>query len=84
VLCDVYKSSKKAGLFLYVDRAEGLARVQQALLVQFGEPSVALSFDLHANRRLAQQDPAVVLANLETHGYHLQLPPLSTQWGSGR
>ena len=74
-MCDVYKSDKKAGLYLYVDHAEGLERVPQALLLQFGTPRLTLSFELHGNRRMARQDPQVVLKNLSADGYHMQLPP---------
>ncbi|MDP4597312.1 MAG: YcgL domain-containing protein [Pseudomonadales bacterium] len=82
ILCDVYKSNKKAGLYLYVKQAEGLARVPEALLAQFGTLTVTLSFDLHPTRRMAQQDPAVVLKNLDAHGFHVQLPPAQYQFGN--
>jgi uncharacterized protein YcgL (UPF0745 family) len=82
ILCDVYKSDKKAGLFLYVQRTEGLERVPEALLAQFGTTSVTLTFDLHPTRRMAQQDPVVVLKNIEAHGYHVQLPPPQYQFGN--
>lgn len=75
LLCDVYKSDKKIGLYLYVERTEGLARVPEALLKQFGPPRLTLTFELHANRRMARQDPLVVIKNLQTNGYHVQLPP---------
>jgi uncharacterized protein YcgL (UPF0745 family) len=75
VICDVYKSDKKDGLYLYVDHAEGLVRVPEALLMQFGVPRLTLSFELHVDRRMARQDPQVVLKNLNADGYHMQLPP---------
>ncbi|MFT4632557.1 MAG: hypothetical protein ACI8PP_002115 [Candidatus Pseudothioglobus sp.] len=75
VTCDVYKSDKKAGLYLYVDHAEGLVRVPETLLLQFGPPRLTLSFELHGDRRMARQDPQVVLKNLSADGYHIQLPP---------
>jgi len=75
VICDVYKSDKKEGLYLYVDRLEGLERVPEALLLQFGLPRLTLSFELNSQRRMARQDPLVVLKNLSTDGYHIQLPP---------
>ena len=40
-----------------------------------GELVFVLEFALTANRRLARADPAVVLANLQAHGFHLQFPP---------
>ena len=75
ILCDVYKSSRKENLYLYVDAQEGLARVPEELLKQFGEPRKTLSFELTGERRLATEDAPTVLANLKSRGYHLQLPP---------
>ena len=72
---DVYRSPRKDLLYLYVAASEGLSRVPEALLLKFGEPQKTLSIELTAERKLAREDPAKVLANLETQGYHLQLPP---------
>ena len=73
--CDVYRSSKKENLYLYVKAGEDPAKVPGELLAQFGEPELALSFTLHAERSLAREDPLRVMANLESQGFHLQLPP---------
>ena len=73
--CDVYKSEEKEDIYLYVDHAEGLDKVPEGLLQQFGELKIALSFILSENRVLAKEDPKRVLQNLVEHGYHLQLPP---------
>jgi len=78
IQCDVYKSSVKENLFIYVDRADGLNRVPADLMKQFGEPEVALSFVLSEQRGLAKEDPKQVLSNLATQGYHLQLPPAAS------
>ncbi len=75
VQCDVYKSPLKEHLYLYVDRDQGFDRVPEELLQRFGEPLLSLSIELTATRRLAREDPRLVLANLAEHGYHLQLPP---------
>lgn len=45
------------------------------LLAQMGTAELTLSFDLHSDRTLGQEDPVEVLDNLNTHGYHVQLPP---------
>lgn len=73
--CDVYRSPRRAGLYLYVDAAEGLARVPEALLERFGTPVKVLSFELTPERRLARVEAAAVLAALDAQGYFLQLPP---------
>jgi len=73
--CDVYKSVDKKNYYLYVPANQGLEHVPEALRKQFGEMEIALSFELTEERKLAKEDPAVVLANLKEQGYHLQLPP---------
>lgn len=75
ILCDVYKGSKKDGLYIYVDRAQGLSQVPEALLQQFGEPELALSFKLSPERKLAKEDPLRVIAAITETGFFLQLPP---------
>lgn len=76
VKCDVYKTSVREHLYLYVYHGAGLDGVPEALLAQFREPELALTFDLHPERNMAREDPKKVLANLEEVGYHLQLPPV--------
>ena len=73
--CDVYKSLKKENYYLYVVAGQALTRVPDALKAQFGDIEFCFSFDLHADRKLAKEDPETVLKNLEIDGYHLQLPP---------
>lgn len=73
--CYVYRGARKAGAYLYLRREDDFSEVPEALLKSLGELSLALSFEFHAERTLAQADPAVVRADLENQGYHLQLPP---------
>ena len=73
--CDVYKSSTRQYLYLFVASNEGLSKVPHDLLTKFGEPKKALSLTLTRRSVLAKSDPVKVLNNLLTHGYHLQLPP---------
>ena len=75
IICDVYKSESKENYYLYVKSEEGLDRVPEELLTQFGEMEKALSFILTESRRLGKEDPLVVMENLQANGYHLQLPP---------
>ncbi|MEX0942160.1 MAG: YcgL domain-containing protein [Pseudomonadales bacterium] len=75
VVCDVFKSTKHADMYLYVRQEDGLSRVPEELIDQFGSTEMALSFELRLDRKLARVDAGKVLANLEEHGYHLQMPP---------
>jgi uncharacterized protein YcgL (UPF0745 family) len=75
IICDVYRSSTKENLYIYVVAEDGLSKVPKDLLSQFGEPVKAMSFTLTEDRSLAKEDPEKVLQNLNEQGFHVQLPP---------
>jgi uncharacterized protein YcgL (UPF0745 family) len=62
-------------MYLYVEKRHALARVPEALLEAFGAPVHAFDLVLSPERKLAKEDITKVLENIETQGYHLQLPP---------
>jgi uncharacterized protein YcgL (UPF0745 family) len=63
-------------MYLYVDAADGLSQVPEALLSRFGQPIEALSLLLTPERTLARADAARVLESIEDDGFYLQLPPV--------
>jgi uncharacterized protein YcgL (UPF0745 family) len=75
VLVDVYKSSKKVEMYVYVNRADALTRVPEALLTQLGKLTKVMTIPLHEARALARADTATVLAALKSAGFYLQMPP---------
>lgn len=75
LLCQVFKSSRKEEMYLYVDKAKGLADVPEVLLAQFGEPQEVMTLVLDENRRLARADVRQVLADIAGQGFYLQMPP---------
>lgn len=77
----VYRSSRRQDMYLYVDAADDLGPVPEALLQRFGRPVEALSLVLTADRTLARADAARVLESIATDGYYLQLPP-PDGWGA--
>ena len=64
-------------MYLYVKREEGLSRVPDNLLSVFGVPESALVLILEPHRKLAMADAATVLAELESQGFYVQMPPAS-------
>ena len=74
ILCDIYRSSKKDDLYLYVPKLKGLKDVPEVLLEMFGKPTLAFSLLLTAKRRLAKEDIEKVMQALDEKGYFLQLP----------
>jgi hypothetical protein len=74
-ICSIYKSPRKREMYLYVDKREALARVPEALLGVFGAPQHVFDMLLTPERKLAREDAAKVLDNIEKQGFHLQMPP---------
>ncbi|HJP08272.1 MAG: hypothetical protein CL395_07025 [Acidiferrobacteraceae bacterium] len=73
--CLVYKSSRKAGVYLFVATAESLDSLPTALLDQLGQLHWVMALDLTKRKTLAIADPATVLNSIESQGFYLQLPP---------
>ena len=74
-LCQIFKSSRQAEMYLYVDREKGLERVPAALLSKFGEPVEVMTLVLTPERKLARVSAADVLESISAHGFFLQMPP---------
>ena len=82
--CDIYKSSKKDEMYLYIarpnypndaDTLDPLHAVPAALKQAFGRASFVMHLELEASRQLARVSTKDVLKALQTQGYYLQLPP---------
>lgn len=74
-ICSIYKSLRKDGMYLYVDRSEALTRVPEPLLAAFGPPQLAFDLVLTPERKLVREDITTVLENITKQGFHLQMPP---------
>ena len=77
VISEIYRSPKEEGMYLYVNKNEGLSRVPEALLQRFGKPQQAMVLVLTPEKKLARASVEKVIESLQTQGYYLQLPPLS-------
>ncbi|MFT6430442.1 MAG: hypothetical protein ACJAXR_002223 [Halopseudomonas sp.] len=75
VMCSIYRSKRKQGMYLYVPRKQDLAELPESLMQLFGKPELAMDLVLSADRKLAREDIHTVLANLASQSYHLQMPP---------
>ena len=74
-LVEVYKSSRKPGTYLYIERGSDLADLPEGLREAFGAPERVLSLKLTDGRQLARYTGAEVLAAIDSQGFFLQLPP---------
>ncbi len=74
-LVQVYKSPRRAEMYLFVDRGSDLDELPDALLSQFGEPEPVMLLPLAAGRKLARADAKLVLEAIDKQGFYLQMPP---------
>ncbi len=75
ITCHIYRSSRQDGMYLYVHARTSLDALPVDLLKLFGPPQRVMELDLSPGRRLAREDVSVVMRNLASQGFHLQMPP---------
>ena len=80
LLCSIYRSPRKQGMYLYVPREKGISDVPEPLLKLFGKPEHSMDMVLSEQRKLAREDIHQVLENLQNQGYHLQMPPAEDEY----
>lgn len=74
-ICSVYRSSKKAEMYLYVDKKIGLKQLPEPLKQLFGTPSHVMDMLLVPEKMLGRAEASKVLSDIKEKGYFLQLPP---------
>ena len=87
MLAFVHKSLRKADTYVFLAGRDDFARLPEPLRTQLGALQFVLEVDLTPQRTLAQADPAVVMENLATRGFHIQFPPtmadpMTEDWGT--
>ena len=82
--CDIYRSSKKDEMYLYIARpdhsdenneADPLAVVPEMMPQAFGRATFVMHLELSETRKLARVNVLHVLDSLQTKGFFIQLPP---------
>jgi uncharacterized protein YcgL (UPF0745 family) len=72
----IYKSRRKDELYLYLTKKDDFSGVPQALYDSMGkEPVFVMELELSPERPLARENVESVIKNLETQGFHVQMPP---------
>lgn len=75
MLCAIYKSAKKAQMYLFVKTRDDFSLVPEQLMAMFGTPTLVTLTNLATKTKLAFADLEKVKANLNDEGYYLQMPP---------
>lgn len=80
VMCSVYRSPKKEGMYIYVPKQDPFKDVPETLLQSFGTPGHVMDLMLTPDRTLARVDVRQVMQGLQQNGYYLQMPPSEVQF----
>lgn len=74
-LCTIYKCSKRADTFLYVEKADDFSKVPEELKKLIGTPKLFMTLDLDGRKKLGVAELEKVKNELLENGFYLQLPP---------
>ena len=74
MICQVYRSDKKVGMYLYLANDKQMEDLPEELLKLIGKYTQAMELDLSERSKLANEDIEKVKSNLSEQGYHVQLP----------
>ena len=75
MICAVYKSSRKADTYLFVEKRDVFDDVPAPLMDMFGAPTLVMVVPLSKRDHLGIADIGKVKAALEEQGFYLQIPP---------
>ncbi|WP_032092831.1 YcgL domain-containing protein [Necropsobacter rosorum] len=74
MLCAIYKTKKKDGMYLYVEKRDKFDKLPDALRTAFGTPIFVMLFNLNGEKPLINADKQTVLTQIKQHGFYLQYP----------
>ncbi|MFD0965758.1 YcgL domain-containing protein [Seminibacterium arietis] len=74
MLCAIYKTNKKEGMYLYIEKRENFDSVPQALLDSFGKPIFVMLFNLASGKPLINARNEEVQQQIKQNGFYLQMP----------
>lgn len=75
LLCEIYRCAKKEGMYLYVDKKDGLNKLPDSLVKQVGKTELAMGLIITPDKKLAHAKATDVLAAIKAQGFYLQMPP---------
>jgi uncharacterized protein YcgL (UPF0745 family) len=72
--CFIYRCSRKEDMYLYLAEKDDYSCVPADIVRALGNTEFALELEITADTQLARENAATVMDNLESRGFHLQLP----------
>ncbi|MCK5893006.1 MAG: YcgL domain-containing protein [Endozoicomonadaceae bacterium] len=80
LIVSIYRSSANDEMYLYVDKQKGVSAAPEGLMKPFGKPIHIMDMLLTPERKLSREVCAKVMDNIQSQGYHLQMPPADNSY----
>lgn len=74
MLCAIYKTKKKAGMYLYIEKRDQFDVLPDNLRQVFGTPIFVMLFNLAGAKPLIHADNQDVMRQIKEKGFYLQMP----------
>lgn len=74
ITCYIYRCGAKADMYVYLRQRDDFACLPEELGKRVGRLDFAMQIELDEHKKLARENVATVMQNLQKQGFHLQLP----------
>ncbi|ACA31003.1 YcgL domain-containing protein [Histophilus somni] len=74
MLCAIYKTKRKEGMYLYIEKRGHFDSVPSSLLESFGKPIFVMLFNLAGQKSLINANNEDVQQQIKQNGFYLQMP----------
>ena len=74
ITCYIYRCSAKADMYIYLAEEDNFDLIPDELKKNMGTTQFAMALELNRDKKLAKEDAALVMDNLQDKGFHLQMP----------
>lgn len=80
MIIQIFRSSKKDEMYLYVEKSKGTKDVPEALMERFGKPISAMTMLIKPEQKLARANAQDVMDSIVEKGFYLQMPPAKEEY----
>lgn len=80
MIIEIFRSSKRDEMYLYVEMKTGLKDVPEALMERFGKGVSVMTMLLKPEKKLARANAEDVMAAIREKGFYLQMPPVRDEY----
>lgn len=80
MIIQIFRSSKKDEMYLYVEKQKGVKDVPEALMERFGKPVAVMTMLLTPEKKLARANAQDIMDSILEKGFYLQMPPAREEY----